>query len=131
MPEIVIDTDIFSFVLKNDPAASQFRRYMDGADLYISFATVAELQFGALYANWGERRLYDLLMELRKYTVLPSNNNICFWYAKYRLQCKHQPIDDLDYWIGACAKSYSFPLLTNNGKHFKRLVGLELITPGH
>jgi predicted nucleic acid-binding protein len=128
---MVVDTDVFSFVLKNDPIASRFRPYMDGAYLYISFATVAELQFGALNDNWGEIRLNALNRELRKYTVLPSNDDICFLYAKYRLQCKNQPIDDLDYWIGACARFYNFPLLTNNWKHFKKMEDLKLISPGH
>jgi predicted nucleic acid-binding protein len=40
----VIDTDIFSFLLKKDTRAEPYKPHLDGHFLFISFMTVAELE---------------------------------------------------------------------------------------
>jgi tRNA(fMet)-specific endonuclease VapC len=131
LPKFIIDTDVFSFVFKGDPKALFFRTYLQGADVYITFASIGELYFGAYKDNWGERRIKDIEIQLSYYIVIPSNDAICILYGKIRNECKKQPIDDLDYWIASCARYYDIPLVTNNWKHFKNIEGLKIISPGH
>ena len=69
----------------------------------------------------------DIEKHLSYYLVIPSNDDICRLYGKIRNECRTQPIDDIDYWIAACARFYDIPLLTNNLKHFKSIEGLKLI----
>jgi tRNA(fMet)-specific endonuclease VapC len=131
LSEFIVDTDVFSYFFKRDPKASFFNSYVQKADIYITFASLGELYFGAFKNNWGERKLKEIEVELSNYIVIFTNRDICRLYAKIRVQCKQQPIDDIDYWIAACARFYDIPLLTNNWKHFNGIDGLKLISPGH
>ena len=131
MPQIIVDTDVFSYIFKKDSRALPFRSYVDGIEICLAFATVAELFFGAYNANWGSKTFAEMEKELTKYMILRSNYNICRLYGKGRFKCKKQQIDDPDYWIAACARYYNVPLLTNNWRHFKDIEGLQLVSPGH
>jgi len=73
------------------------------------------------------KRIKDIEKHLSYYLVIPSNDDICRLYGKIRNECRNQPIDDIDYWIAACARFYDIPLVTNNLKHFKGIEGLRLI----
>ena len=127
MPKVIVDTDVFSFIFKGDPKALLFRSHLQGADVYLTFASIGELYYGVHKDNWGDRRIKDIEKHLSYYLVIPSNDDICRLYGKIRNECRTQPIDDIDYWIAACARFYDIPLLTNNLKHFKSIEGLKLI----
>lgn len=129
--QAILDTDIISYLIRKDPRALPYQPYTDHVELGVSFATVAELFFGAYNAKWGKRTIENLEKDLSKYVVLNSNYDICRIYGKIRLECKRQPIDDPDYWIAACALYHDVPLLTGNWKHFKNISGLKIISPGH
>jgi tRNA(fMet)-specific endonuclease VapC len=127
LPKVIADTDVFSFIFKGDPKAWLFHSHLQGVDVYITFASIGELYYGVYKDNWGDRRIKDIEMHLSHYFVIPSNDDICRLYGKIRSECKKQPIDDIDYWIAACARFYDIPLLTNNLMHFKDIEGLKLI----
>lgn len=131
MPKIIIDTDVFSFIFRNDKKARFFLSYMDGVNIWLSFASVGEIYFGAYKANWGSRMMTNLQDELGKYTILPSNDAICVLYGKVKSECtsKGSPIEDPDYWTAACAIHYGCALATYNSRHFRHVKGLELISP--
>jgi len=129
--QVILDTDIFSYLFKKDPRALPYQPYIDRAEVSVSFATVAELFFGSYKANWGTKMIAFLEKDLAKYVILNSNYDICRIYGKIRYGCKRQPINDSDYWIAACALYHDATLLTNNWKHFNAIDGLKLISPGH
>ena len=57
METVVLDTDVFSFLLKGDTRAALYRSQLSGKRLAICFVTVAELYRWAIQKNWGAQRL--------------------------------------------------------------------------
>ena len=60
MNQIVLDTDVWSFLFKRDSRAELYRAHLERNTLYISFQTVAELYQWAETNNWGEGRWAQL-----------------------------------------------------------------------
>ena len=50
---VIVDTDVFSFVMRRHPIGESFRPRLMNKTLGVSFMTVAELYFGAYKADWG------------------------------------------------------------------------------
>lgn len=73
----VIDTDIFSFILKKDTRAELYKPHLDGHFLFLSFMTVAELERWANLHNWGQNKINLLENSLKRYVVQHSNRDIC------------------------------------------------------
>lgn len=132
MQSVLVDTDVVSYLFKNAPEAEQFKPYLVGKIPTIAFTTVAELYFGAYNDNWGERRLAKLEQNIRKYAVLPYDDNLARLWAKLRAKARaagsplgqREHVNDL--WIATCSIYYQAPLLTGNRKHMCNLEGLRL-----
>ena len=78
----VIDTDIFSFLLKKDTRAELYKPHLDGHFLFLSFMTVAELERWANLYNWGRTKINLLENSLKRYVIQHSNRDICkIWGA--------------------------------------------------
>jgi predicted nucleic acid-binding protein len=60
MRQLVVDTDVVSYIFKRHPSAPRYVQALRGNDPVISFMTLAEVRFGALQAVWGYRKK-DLL----------------------------------------------------------------------
>jgi len=129
MDKLLIDTCIVSYLLKKHPLAQPYLPLLQGKLLYLSFMTVAELFRWAEQHAWGETRLKQLKYTIQNYTVLHSDSNICWYWAKVR-SIKGRPMPEADAWIAATALRYDLPLLTHNVKDFEHLqsVGLHLIS---
>lgn len=65
----VIDTDIFSFILKNDTRAELYKPHLDGHFLFISFMSVAELERWAALNKWGQNKIDLLEKSLKRYLI--------------------------------------------------------------
>jgi tRNA(fMet)-specific endonuclease VapC len=52
--QIVLDTDVWSYLFKQDTRAESYRPHLEGHVLCVSFQTVAELYQWAEKANWSE-----------------------------------------------------------------------------
>ena len=52
MKPVVVDTDVVSFLFKNDSRAQSYLRHLYDRQWLISFMTEAELEQGALLSNW-------------------------------------------------------------------------------
>jgi tRNA(fMet)-specific endonuclease VapC len=70
MSDVVVDTDVVSFLFKRDSRAPLYRRHLLGQTLYVSFMTVAELQRWALASNWGPTKQARLDRSLQRYNVV-------------------------------------------------------------
>ena len=53
MTPVVVDTDVVSFLFKDDSRAELYLPLLRNRDLLISFMTEAELEQWILLANWG------------------------------------------------------------------------------
>ena len=130
MKAVVVDTDVISFIFKNDSRAERYRRHLTGHVLVLSFMTVAELDRWALQHDWGERRRKRMDEHLKDFVVYPYDRNLCYEWARVSdgLRRKNRTISCGDAWIAATATAHRIPLVTHNAKDFAGVPGLDLIS---
>lgn len=56
--ELLVDTDVLSFLFRGDSRAEQFRPHLRGRALAVSFMTVAELYRWMRERNWGPNAVW-------------------------------------------------------------------------
>ena len=128
---LVIDTDVASFIFKwHLEFAPRYVDIIRGAELVVSFMTVAEMRQGALDANWGPRKCDVLETYLADFSVLHSDSFLCSTWAAVRNESvrKGRQMSSADAWIAATALVLSTPLVTNNPKDYRHLDKLQLVS---
>jgi tRNA(fMet)-specific endonuclease VapC len=95
---LVLDTDIASFVFKGDTRVELYRHHIDGKLWAVSFQTVAELEQWALLRGWGERRKRDLDEFLSTFVIVNPDRELCRFWGRVRVGAKRKgrPIDTAD-----------------------------------
>lgn len=105
---MVVDTDVFSNLFAGRDA-EQYRQHLTGVVPVLSFASVAELHYGAASANWGERRRQDLEEAIRRYLVAPYNEEMAKLWGTLKAQATKSghplgaPVQTNDLWVCATA----------------------------
>lgn len=127
MDTVLVDTDVFSFLLKRDTRAALYRPHLDGKRVALCFMTVAELHRWAVERSWGGKRVGVLRDKLRAYVVLHSDDETVERYAAVR-NVKGYPVNVGDAWIAAAALRFGVPLVTHNRRHFEGVPGLTVIS---
>lgn len=130
MDAVLLDTDVFSFFFKRDTRREFYAADIAGRQLCIAFMTVAELKRWEIERNWGESRREKLAQVLRHYVVLPYDAAMADAWAQTAVACKQagREIECGDCWIAAAAIRHGIPLLTHNGRHFRNVPYLQLIS---
>ncbi|MDO8678106.1 MAG: type II toxin-antitoxin system VapC family toxin [Acidobacteriota bacterium] len=126
MPEFMLDTDTVSWALRGRGAVSARVLEHRPSQLCVSSITLAELRFGA--DAKGSRRLHGLIDTfVATVAVLPFDEAAAdrFGPVATALAKRGEPIGTFDTLIAAHALSLGLTLVTNNIKHFRRVVGLE------
>lgn len=128
MNSVVVDTDVVSFLFKNDSRARLYDDHLAGALLVISFMSLAELDLWVLQRNWGEARRQRLETFLANFVIHPFDRGLCQLWAKVRHEANRAGtrIEAADAWIAATALYHGVPLVTHNATHFRRVLGLEV-----
>ena len=128
---VLVDTDVFSYIFRNDTRAEFFQPYLVHRTLAISFMSVGELYFGAYKNDWGSKNLLRLEHQLKNYVVIPYDSRVVQRWAQIksdREKLGHQ-IGHADAWHAACALVNDCALATNNAKDFEDIPGLTIIGP--
>lgn len=127
---LVLDTNIISYLMKDHPFAQSYRPHITGHLLAVSFITVGELYFGAENANWGKKKRAHLEMVLRNFVVIRYDHGVAVRYGQLVAERKRfgMPIAQNDAWIAACALRHDIPLVTHNSRDFEGITGLRIIT---
>jgi predicted nucleic acid-binding protein len=82
---LVVDRDVASFIFKWHPEfASRYVAAVRGAELIVSFMTLAEMRQGALDANWGPRKCAVLEAYLADFSVFHLDSLLCSTWAAVR-----------------------------------------------
>jgi len=77
MSILLVDTDVVSFIFKQDTRAKDYAALLQGNQLALSFMTVAELfQWSAIHKR-GEPRIKQLEQTLSNYLVIPVDIELC------------------------------------------------------
>lgn len=128
MESLVLDTNIISFLMRNDSRIRLYLPHFEDSILAISFMTVAELYEGAYRKGWDATKFADLELEIEKYALIPHSAATCRLWGQIRAQRRRQPIAVDDAWIAAAALGLDCPLLTHNPGDFQGIAGLKIIT---
>ena len=123
----LVDTNVVSYVIKRDTRGMIYRRHLDGQDLFVSFATVAELYRWAIRHNWKAQRREKLRRDLARYTVLNFDDALAWKWAEV-ISIPGRPMEPGDAWIAATALRHNLPLVTHNRRHFEHVPGIQLIS---
>lgn len=57
MTGLIVDTDVVSFLFKNDSRAESYLSVLAGQPCFISFMTEAEMELWTMIAAWGPQRI--------------------------------------------------------------------------
>jgi tRNA(fMet)-specific endonuclease VapC len=130
MTQVVVDTDVVSFLFKNHPIGIRYDPELAGRVPLISFMTVAEVERWGLQYRWGAHRLHWLRLYLGRFTVVPSSPDLCREWAGVMVaaQAAGRRIECADAWIAATAMLYEVPLVTHNRSDYLGVPGLSLIS---
>src|SRR3954470_22333000 len=120
MASLLVDTDVASFIFKQDSRAAPYAADLNGAILLVSFMTYAELHRWALQAGWGERRSRAFETYLRRFAIVPWDEPLCQEWAvvTHAADRGGRPIAHADAWQAATARYLGVPLVSHNRRHF-------------
>ena len=125
MPEYMLDTDTVSFALRGyGRVASRVLEHRP-SELSISSITLAELRFGAEARR--SRKLHRLISTfVDAIEIMPFDQPAANRFATVAaaLTRRGQPIGTFDTLMAAHALSLRLTFVTNNTRHFARVVGL-------
>jgi tRNA(fMet)-specific endonuclease VapC len=132
MDSVLLDTDVFSLFFRRDSRSLQYDGNVQGEIRCLSFASVAELRFGAIAGGWKEPRIRQLEAAIDRTVILPGDNETTQHWARVRAarQRLGRPIASEDCWVAASALRHRIPLITHNGRDYQHISDLQLITHG-
>jgi len=126
--EIILDTDITSFIFNGHTLAQRYESLIGGRERFICFATLGEIHEGLYRSNWSRAKIDLCLKSAKLYPVVYPDALICETWGWVRSIRKNRQIALNDAWIAASAISYSVPLATHNASDFADIPGLQLLT---
>ena len=130
MKPVVLDTDVLSFLFKNDSRAQSYLPHLHDRQWLISFMTEAELEQWALLSNWHAKRIDWLRIFLARFGIIPSSHDLIIKWAQVMVAARRagRRLETADAWIAATAMLYDAPLVTHNASDYAGVPGLKLIT---
>jgi predicted nucleic acid-binding protein len=129
MKPVVLDTDVVSFLFKNDTRASLYLSFLQDRQWLISFMTEAELEQWALLSNWQKKRIEWLRIFLGRFVVVPSSRDLVLKWAEVMVASRRagRRLETADAWIAATAVLYQAPLISHNASDYRGVPGLQLV----
>lgn len=122
-----LDTDTVIEYLRNNPIVSHKVDSLSN-QICITPITALELSYGAYRSSQVERRVKEVKELLGKFKVLEMTLPVYeeFGRLKAMLTEKGEVLDNFDLTIASLCKVNNCILVTNNLKHFSRIMGLKL-----
>jgi len=132
MSQIVVDTDVASYIFNWHSSAKRYVEALRGSELILCFVSVAELRMGAFAAGWGVRRLALLEQFIEGFGVGYAGDALCTSWARVRADARMagRPLSPQDAWIAATALALDAPLATNNRRDYENTESLRLLNTG-
>jgi tRNA(fMet)-specific endonuclease VapC len=120
MTPAVVDTDVVSFLFKNDSRAHLYLPLMRNRDLLVSFMTEAELEQWILLAKWGVDRVRRFRAFMTGFASVPSSRDLVLQWAEVMVGARTngRRIEAADAWIASTTLLYGATLITHNPKDY-------------
>ena len=130
MTPVVVDTDVVSFLFKNDSRAQLYLPLMRNRDLLVSFMTDAELEQWILLAKCGVDRVRRFRIFMTGFASVPSSRDLILQWAAVMVAARAngRRIEAADAWIAATALLYGAALITHNPKDYLGLPNLSVLS---
>lgn len=134
MNVVLLDTTVASLFhprKRGTELQEKYERHMKDQTLALSFQSVAELWQWAEANSWGENARRSLAAFVRRFLVIPYDNELAQVWAKVMEQSKKEGrrFEAGDCWIAATAVHRKIPLLTHDKDFANRsITGLNVIT---
>ena len=130
MTPVVVDTDVVSFLFKDDSRAQLYLPFMRNRDLLISFMTEAELEQWILLAKWRADRVRRFRFFMTRFASVPSSRDLILQWAEVMVAAKAngRRVEAADAWIAATALLYRAALITHNPKDYVGLPNLRVFS---
>jgi tRNA(fMet)-specific endonuclease VapC len=127
--DVLVDTDVISYIFKRDSRGAKFADYLENANGFYSFQTLAELRYWSVEQRWSNKKWNELLLHLEPYVLVEHSFAITEQWALVMHTAKKagRRILAADAWVAATAIELNLPLLTNNEKDFLGVQNLEII----
>jgi tRNA(fMet)-specific endonuclease VapC len=124
----LIDTDIIIFSIKGDSIVQKYFLKNENIPKAISVITYGELLFGAKKSKKVEKNLAVVYKIKELFPIINIDKAVIETFSdlKVKLQKRGSPLDDMDLLIASTALTMNSVLVTNNEKHFNKIVGLEI-----
>ncbi|MDE2786916.1 MAG: PIN domain-containing protein [Chloroflexota bacterium] len=126
---MVVDTNVVSYIYRNENRAQPYLNHLTGHRAVISFQTYEELLFGALISNWGQQSVDELLEYVSTaYDIINYDLELVRISARLRADSRRsgRELKSPDGWIAATAILLNCTLLAHDGD-FDCIPGLKLI----
>jgi tRNA(fMet)-specific endonuclease VapC len=130
-PRVVCDTDVASFVVKDDPLRGpRYLRHLQGQSMVLPFCVLGELRLGAELRNWGTARRTRLEQFVRSCVVHYPDDRMCTLWAVLvaALRRLGRQMGPQDAWVAASALYLDAPLVTHNAAHYRDVPDLQVVT---
>ena len=130
MTPVVVDTDVVSFLFKNDSRAQLYLPLLRNRRLLVSFMTEAELEQWILLASWGVGRVRRFQEFMTGFASVPSSRDLILRWADVMVAARAngRRIEAADAWIAATALLYGAALVTHNPKDYLGVPGLKVLS---
>jgi tRNA(fMet)-specific endonuclease VapC len=130
MTPVVVDTDVVSFLFKNDSRAQLYLPLMRNRDLLVSFMTEAELEQWILLAKWGVDRVRRFRTFMTGFASVPSSRDLILQWAEVMVAARAngRRIEAADAWIAATTLLYNATLITHNPKDYLGVPNLRVLS---
>ncbi len=123
----LLDTNIVVFFFRDKYGITDKLDKVGIANCFISEITFAELKYGAANSQNPTKHNKEIAQLLEFISVIPITSAIdLFATEKARLRKLGNLIDDFDLLIGCTAVENDMILVTNNTKHFQRILNIQL-----
>jgi predicted nucleic acid-binding protein len=130
MTPVVVDTDVVSFLFKNDSRALLYLPLLLDRELLVSFMTEAELEQWILLAKWGMDRAQRFRGFMTGFASVPSSRDLILQWAEVMVAARAngRRIEAADAWIAATALLYGAALITHNPKDYLGVPNLRVLS---
>ena len=127
---LVIDTDVASFIFKEDTRAELYVPHLIGLPKFISFMSLAELRLWQSQSNWGKTKTKKIEAFLADFGVIYADEEVCQIWANIKFEAKKigRPLETADAWVASVALLFDIPLVTNNRRHFENISNLQIVS---